>query len=218
MVFALRSMVVAGLATVLAVIIGVIVLSRGDGGDVLPAPSPEAASTSLEDLDTTNLAIGRAAFCDGVPDDAVGEVLGADVEDATSYDNGERAQVTGEVRDVAHEFGCVWSAGRFTARGWVFAPPVTRGQARELIERATGQQGCRPAPDAPAFGRPTVALVCDSAEDKRASYQGLFGDAWLTCSVAGPPATADADIADRAEPWCADVATAASVEPESESE
>ncbi len=213
MLFTLRSMVVAGLATVLAVVIGVVVLDGGDrDGEAQPAVPPEAESTPLAELDTTSLAIGRVAFCNSIADDAVSEVLGADAERATSYDNGERAQVTRKVEDVAHEFGCAWSADQATARGWVFAPPVTRGQARRLVEAAAAGRGCRPPPDPAQFGNPSVALVCATKSARQASYRGLFGDAWLTCSLTVPESTDSTELVERTERWCVAVMAAAALQ------
>lgn len=218
MVTALRSMVVAGLATVLGVVIGVVVLGGGDGdgapggpgdaGGQQPIAPPEVLSTPLADFDTRNLAIGRDSFCDGVDDEAVSEVLGADLDKASSYDNGQRAPVTSEVRDVAHEFGCSWTADGTTARGWVFTPPVPRGQARKLIKAASSGIGCRPAADA-RFGKPSVALICDAQGESEASYRGLFGDAWLTCTLVVPAATDSTELVDRTGRWCVAVAAAA---------
>ena len=42
----------------------------------------------------------------------------------------------------------------------------------------------------------------------RASYRGLFGDAWLACEVARP-AGADWSVVDRAGRWCVGVLEAA---------
>ena len=72
--------------------------------------------------------------------------------------------------------------------------------------------GCRPLPDAAPFGDPSVALLCRSRGDGGAlvaSYRGLFGDAWLTCAVQPDAATDEADLAARADRWCAAVLGAA---------
>ena len=43
------------------------------------------------------------------------------------------------------------------------------------------------------------------------SYQGLFGDAWLTCELSVTDTTADpSELSDRAGRWCVGVAEAAS--------
>jgi hypothetical protein len=60
----------------------------------------------------------------------------------------------------------------------------------------------------PAYGAPTLALTCTRDDGVRASYRGLFGDAWLVCEVARPTA-ADWDVVDRAGRWCVGVLEAA---------
>jgi hypothetical protein len=63
----------------------------------------------------------------------------------------------------------------------------------------------------PAFGSPTLALTCTAADGTvRASYRGLFGDAWLVCEVELPPASPEAGTAaDVAGRWCVGVLEAA---------
>src|SRR3712207_8782988 len=55
----------------------------------------------------------------------------------TSYGNGDRAKVTRGVRDVAHEYSCTFRRGARTARAWVFVPPLTPREARELDRKST---------------------------------------------------------------------------------
>ena len=52
-------------------------------------------------------------------------------------------------------------------------------------------------------------LTCTKDGVVRASYRGLFGDAWLVCEVVRP-AGATWDVADRAGRWCVGVLEAAS--------
>lgn len=169
-----------------------------------PAPTP---GPSLAEVDTTALVVARAGFCDAVPAEAVTEALGGEPTSANAYANGERARLADDVDDVAHEFGCVWSGPGTEVRAWVFAPPVSPADARALRRAADRQEGCRTRPDAARFGEPTTASVCRSPEGPVASYRGLFGDAWLACSVAGGGSREDA--AARADRWCAAVALAA---------
>jgi hypothetical protein len=97
------------------------------------------------------------------------------------------------------------------ARAWVFAPPVTPDEARALAAAAARERGCRALPDAPAFGSPTAAIACTGGGDQRVSFRGLFGDAWLACSLSAPTSERDQDaLADRAGRWCVAVARAAS--------
>ena len=51
--------------------------------------------------------------------------------------------------------------------------------------------------------------MCTSEAGGRASYQGLFGDAWLTCRLDLGPDALDASTAglvDRTGAWCVGVA------------
>ena len=113
------------------------------------------------------------------------------------------------MRDVVHEDGCTFEAEDGTAaRAWVFAPPVTAAQAAVLARQASTAEGCRELPDAPAFGRSSVATVCDTTDDSAVtSFRGLFGDAWLTCSLIVPATAPEQEaLAERTGRWCAAVA------------
>ena len=185
------------------------VLAGCTGSDPEPEADPSAPSTPLESYDTAGLVVPRASFCAGMAEEAVADALGAAPSASSSYENGEPARV-GEVRDVAHEYGCAYRAeDGTTARAWVFAPPVTRARARDLLALAGAERGCRPDRDAPAFGSPSTALECRGEGGTTVSWRGLFGDAWLSCSltVEGP---ADESVVQRADRWCVAVATAAS--------
>jgi hypothetical protein len=115
------------------------------------------------------------------------------------------------VKDVAHEFGCAWTAADgAVARAWVFAPPVTRARAHalrdaELRPRCTVAKGTQ-------FGTPSVATRCRTAEGSEQGYFGLFGDAWLSCTLTLPGADASTDQPERTSHWCAAVLLAASAE------
>jgi hypothetical protein len=195
-------------ATVLAVGIGVAV---ADGPDE-PAPTTAAPSVPLTDFDTTQLVAERAAFCADVPEDAVSEALGAEPVDEAAYGSGDRAELADRVRDVAHEFGCSWQGpDGSVARAWVFAPPVTPAAADALVADARKGEGCRADADAPAYGVPSLALVCETAGQRARSFRGLFGDAWLTCELSAPVAVAPAALEDRAGRWCVGVALASAM-------
>lgn len=200
-----------------AVVAAVCLLGSSCQGDDEPAPSaaPSPSSTPLAELDTATLVVRRDSFCPDVEPDAVEEALGGEPDTSTSYDNGEPARLTRTVEDVAHEFDCTWQrAGGTVARAWVFAPPVTAGRARALVREAQSVPGCTPVPDASAFGSPSAAVGCRSGRTLTAAYHGLFGDAWLSCSLAAPVGdAARADLVDRASHWCVAVATAASLGP-----
>ena len=199
-------LVVVALVAV-AIAVGVL-RATGDGDE--PAAAPPAPETTappgLADVDTETLAVARDRFCDDVPDEAVVAALGGEPIDTTSYDNGQRARLTGEVRDVAHEFHCEWrGAGGERAAAWVFAPPVTPEQATRLARQARRAERCDVLPDAAAFGSPSVATRCQTLQGGRVGYVGLFGSAWLSCTL-----TASRGAGERADQWCAAVALAAS--------
>jgi hypothetical protein len=200
---ALRRLLLSAAATALAVGGGVVALDRDPG----TVDEPEATSAPLTSFDTSRVTILRTGFCDRVADTAVTEALQAEPEEESSYDNGDRVRLAAGTRDRAHEYGCSWTADGATAAAWVFAPPVTRGAARDLLRRARGERGCEPVPDAPAYGDPSVALVCTRPRGREVSFRGLFGDAWLVCSIRSPDVSAD-----RTGRWCVAAARAASAD------
>ena len=198
---ALRSLLAALVATAVAVGGGVAVV-----GSDPKAPPAEVPPVALADLDTTVLAAQRAGFCAVLTPDQVAAALGGEPAASTSYDNGERAEVAAGVADVAHEFGCSWTgADGGEARGWVFAPPVTADRAQRLARAAARAEGCRRLPDAPAYGAASVAVVCAADGTRVVSHRGLFGDAWLVCSLSAPATTSRAELVERADRWCAAV-------------
>lgn len=165
-----------------------------------PPAEPEASSTPLQDFATDDVAIARGEFCARVAPDAVAAALGAEPADADTWANGDRTRLSDGVRDVAHEYGCSWTAADGSvARAWVFAPPVTTSAAAALGRQSRRADGCRPVPDAPAYGDPSVAVRCGD----EIAFHGLFGDAWLSCSL-------QTSELDRAGRWCVAVAQAAS--------
>ncbi len=202
---ALLVLLIALVATA-AVVVGVVLNRSPDEPD-----HDESAyeSTPLTAYDTAGIAVTRNTFCDAVPDEAIAEALGKEPASATSYDNGDRAQLGMGLRDVAHEFGCGWAAPGATARAWVFAPPVTPHSARELARAARAEDGCEPIGDEADFGKPSAAVVCDGGRRPMASYRGLFGDAWLICNVTADADVPRAELTDRAGRWCVAVVEAA---------
>jgi len=196
------------LAAVLTLFLGA---CTGDD-DSPPEADPSTPSTPLASYAADTVVLERGPFCEDLPAEAVEEALGGSASDTTEYANGERARLTDEVRDVSHEFGCTFeSADGTTARAWLFAPPVTPARARELIRAARDAQGCRPEPQDPGFGQDSVAVVCDKGGQTTAAYHGLFGDAWLSCSVTVQTGSVDEPaLVDRTGRWCVQVAEAAS--------
>ncbi len=200
-------------AAVTAVTVGGGVVLHGSGG--ASPEEPEATSTPLSSFDTTKLTILRTAFCDRVADDAVQEALGAEPVEAESYGNGDQVRLGPGTRDRAHEYGCSWTADGRTAAAWVYAPPVPRTTALELLRRARAAKDCEPVTDAPAYGVPSGGLVCTTTRGREVTFRGLFGDAWLVCSIrtGGVSAGESTDQAvDRTGRWCVATARAASAD------
>ncbi|QIG41909.1 hypothetical protein G5V58_03130 [Nocardioides anomalus] len=206
----LRFLLVAGVVTALLVVGGVLVLG---GDDEAPrddaAPQAPFTATPLADRDTSGTVVTRGPFCERLDERVVEAVLGS-VPQAQSWANGDQVDLGNGSPDVVHEFGCSYadpSGGQ--ARAWVFAPPVDTTRAARLARSAGKAGGCTPG-TGPAFGSPTLALSCTAADGTvRASYRGLFGDAWVVCEVTRP-AGADWDPVDRAGRWCVGVLDALS--------
>ena len=202
----------AARATVAAVVACCLALA-GCSGSTDSEPPPTAApseavdsGTTLEDVDTTALVVPRAPFCDRVDPAAVTRALGEEAADVSAYRSGQRIKISDDVADVVHEYGCRWTAGDGTAEAWVFAPPVTRRRAAGLARGAQGLPRCLDASGAPDFGSPSSACAASNVATPSA-LQGLFGDAWLTCSLTLDESQREVD--DRATRWCAAVATGA---------
>jgi pyruvate/2-oxoglutarate dehydrogenase complex dihydrolipoamide acyltransferase (E2) component len=181
----------------------------GGAEEPAPAAAPSPSSTSLADFPTDALAVARASFCSRVAPAAVEDALEGAVESSRTWANGERASLAAGVRDIAHEFGCSWTgADGTTVRGWVFAPPVTRRQAGDLQRGAEHAKGCDPVPGASPYGARTAAVRCTSGGRVATSFHGLFGDAWLSCSLTARGGDRAA-LLDRTDRWCVTVAQAA---------
>ena len=196
--------------TVVATLL-IALLGAGCSGSADSGPEPTAApseavdeGTPLADVDTTSLAVARAPFCDAVDPAAVARALGEEPAEGSAYRSGQRIKLSDDVADVVHEFGCRWTAGDGVAEAWVFVPPVTRERAADLV-----RTGCRGVQD-PAFGEPST--ICRTQADGVATYtfRGLFGDAWLTCRLV--VGAGQEETLDRADRWCAAVATAAATD------
>ncbi|MFC4785334.1 hypothetical protein ACT8ZV_12725 [Nocardioides sp. MAHUQ-72] len=178
-------------------------------GDDEPKPSgtPSPSATPLSAIDTTALVVRREEICPKLGTEAVEAALGSSDHSNTSYENGDTAQLTPEVKDVAHEYGCTWeSADGRVARAWVFAPPTTPQQARQLRRDAL-RPGCAAARRVD-FGSISVTTRCGTRKTVEEGYYGLFGDAWLSCTLADPKPESE-DLTERADDWCGAVALAA---------
>jgi uncharacterized protein YodC (DUF2158 family) len=214
----MRRLVAVAVAALLVTGAGVAAgtLLLDDGDEPTSAGSPSFSTTPLESFDTSTVTVPRASFCDAVDPRQVEAALGGEPADAQSYASGDEVTLTegggtSAVTDVAHEFGCTWvHADQGAARAWVFAPPVTADRARRLVREAAKTEGCEASPT-PPYGAPSVGLLCVGADGARASYRGLFGDAWLTCELSvRDPATDPAALRERAGAWCVGVAMGAS--------
>jgi len=210
----LRRLLPAAAVAVLA-LVSVSSCDRGDdpSSSAPSAPAtPTATATPLASLDTSRVSVVRASFCDRVAPTAVESAVDSHQYDDASYANGDHAQVAAGVRDVAHEYSCTWTAPDGTqARAWVFAPPVTPVEARRLV-KAELRPGCTRAPSDGGFGSTSVATSCGrrvSGAGAELGHHGLFGDAWLSCTLTAPRGPEPADLAERADHWCAAVVQAA---------
>jgi hypothetical protein len=218
------SAVPRSVARSLAPVAGLVLLvSACSGGSTEPGSGPsEPASpepTSLAEVDTTALGVVRTAFCDSIESTQVEAALGGTVSDTEHYANGERATLAPGVTDVAHENGCVFvgegETGDVVARTWVFVPPVTTDEAETLADAARDTEGCEGLGDAAAYGEPTLAQVCRAGKGRgrtvEVSYRGLFGDAWLACSLQLPVADSPGRqaLVARTDAWCLEAASAA---------
>lgn len=204
---AVPALLAAAVATA-ALVGGGLAVTGPEEASVPTATAPTVDSRPLSAVDTTDLLVARGDFCGRVDDSLVSDALGAESESESAYGNGERARI-GQGEDIAHEFGCEWGAAGVEAQAWVFAPPVSDRQAEALVESARAGPGCTPIPSAAEFGSPSLALACAGEARQQASYRGLFGDAWLTCTLGAAATEARGELLERADRWCAEVVRAA---------
>ncbi|KAA1418902.1 hypothetical protein F0U44_10520 [Nocardioides humilatus] len=210
----LRWLLLAVVLTALPITAGVLMFDEKAAPPVSKRPPPPAyASTALADYDSRMVALTRAPFCDRIADEAITEALGGQPRERTAYRNGQRALVTTGVDDIAHEYGCRITGARGELRAWLFAPPVTRDRARTLAAESTQRGSCTRPAGAPAYGVSSVALVCPAGNRTWVSFRGLFGDAWLSCSLQARTSLGVDALVDRAGRWCVAVAEAAAVSP-----
>ena len=197
----------ASAVTVLAVLVGA-VTQPDPTPDPRPGSAPEAEPTARASYDTTGVGVVRGPFCDRVSPTGVEHALDDVPADSEQWDNGDRERLPDGSRDRVHEFGCRWTAADGTqASAWVFVPPVPRGQARALAAGVTADP-CRPVPAAAEFGAPGATALCDlDTGNTRVQRAGLFGDAWLTCTLSAPGRPTD--LTERANEWCVEVVLAA---------
>jgi hypothetical protein len=200
--------VAAAVATVVTagiVAVGVVGVVEGPGAaPVSPReqpPSVQEVPLSQGTLD--GVEARRAPFCDALPAAAVAAAVGKSAK-ASAYEPGDRFELEPGMTDIAHEFGCRFERGRTVARAWVFAAPVSTGDARAMVRAAVEQKGCSPTGPL-GFGTPGAVLDCGAGRRRSLRAIGLFGDTWLHCELSAP---AGADLAVRGQRWCAEVAIA----------
>jgi hypothetical protein len=201
---------VTGVTLVLALALSVSACSGSDSSSPRASSSPTTATdaaTPLQDLDTTALVVRRSPFCDAVDPAAVERALGGEPADVSAYRSGQRIKISNHGADVVHEFGCRWTAGDNTAEAWVFAPPVTRERAAGLARDIDKLSVCADG-TGPAFGEPWARCLTRQGEAAKLTYGGLFGDAWLGCTLTLTSGSIG-DVDERGEQWCAAVATGA---------
>lgn len=205
-----RPLTAALVVALVGAIVGLI-LAGCTGGSDAPAAAPKP--TPLASYDGTVAQVERVSFCSRIDDEAIVDAVGAKATTA-HYGNGERLPGT---QDVSHEYGCVFTGAEATARSWVFVPPVTPARAARLAAAARKMPGCTVVPAA-KFGSPAVGTLCRTGGRTTVTYRGLFGDAWLACSLdtptaadqpAGARAAAEKELTAQAGIWCVRVATTA---------
>jgi hypothetical protein len=172
-----------------------------------PEPEPDADPTTLPSYDAAQAEVVRGPFCDRISPTGVEHAVGSAPEDSAHWGNGDRVRLPDGSRDRVHEYGCSWSGeDGSVATAYLFVPPVTIRQARSLV-RGRLPAGCS-SMASDGFGSPSVATRCVGKDaTTELTYRGLFGDAWLVCSLrtAGDPA----NLPTRASAWCVDVLEAA---------
>jgi len=175
-------------------------------GPAAPSSTPAAPPTTLEAYTTDRVAVSRSPFCDRVSPTGIEHALDAPAASHRDYGNGDRVRLPDGSRTIAHEYGCEWSTDDgVTARAWVFVPPVTRGRAGRLVDEALSGRCSRTGSG--QFGSPSVAARCRTDEGVERSWRGLFGDAWLVCTLSGPRASDATEP--RTSAWCVSALEAA---------
>ncbi len=196
---------VRGMAAATSLVAGLVAGCSLPGGS--PEPEPDTEPTTLPSYDAAQAQVVRGPFCDRISPTGVEHALGSAPEDSAHWDNGDRVPLPDGSLDRVHEFGCRWTGEDGTvATAYLFVPPVTERQARSLV-RGRLPAGCA-SMASDGFGRPSLATRCvgDDATTEL-TYRGLFGDAWLVCSLRTPGDPAN--LPTRASAWCVDVLEAA---------
>jgi len=197
---------VAGGVALLAVLLAGCTPGEAPPDPPSPSDTPAAGPTPLASYDTTGVAVARSPFCDRVSPTGIEQALGSTVRSHRDYGNGDPVRLPDGTRTTAHEYGCEWTGDDGTvAQAWVFVPPVSRRRAGDLVDEAlTGRCSRTGTGD---FGTPSVAARCRTGDGLQRSWRGLFGDAWLVCTLTAPePPGATAALTGE---WCVSVLEAA---------
>jgi len=181
-------------------------VARRDPGPSGPDPPGDPTPTTLEAYDAAGTAVSRSPFCDRVSPTGIEHALGEAARSHRDHGNGDRVRLPDGTRTIAHEYGCEWrGVGGVVARAWVFVPPVPRGRARALVEEAVAGRCSRTGSG--DFGSPSVATRCRTDEGVERSWRGLFGDAWLVCTLTSRERGVATE--QRTSEWCVSVLEAA---------
>jgi hypothetical protein len=195
------------LALVAVVVAGL--TSGCSGSEDTTSPEPAPSDTPLGDVDLTGVVAARTSFCDALDPDSVATVLGAEPTQTDEYSSGQKASLAPGLEDVAHEYSCSFERGSGdklrTARAWLFAQAATPAQARTWVKERRDDEGCRDAGEL-SFGDPGVVQSCEDGSRRRVTAAGLFGDGWLTCQSTAPAKSDEAELLERVQRWCAEVA------------
>jgi hypothetical protein len=183
----------------------------GCGKSETPKATPSAKPTPIGQLNTSAMTLARVDFCALLPDDAVRKALGGGLGDQVSWRNGDRALIDTDTSDVAHEYGCAWTRGKFAAAAWIYARPIKTEFAQAVLDKTKNRKDCT-ADAGPDFGAPHQQQSCLLPDGtQRVRLAGLFKDTYLTCQVQGPREDDEKVLADRADDWCVQVANATNI-------
>lgn len=217
---------VAGLAIAVTVAAGLWTDRFGRSGAPGPTGTTESSGTpgpaessspgpAPQDLDLSHLPVARSLACDTLDDETVTRALGAPATARRHYASGDRVEVADGVTDVVHEDGCVFASRAAEARVWVFTAPVSTAHAADLVDRAGRRPWCTVVRDGAGFGEPGATDVCTSRRPPATTVtlRGLFGDAWLSCSLEIREQVTSEAARARAERWCVQVASVLGARP-----
>lgn len=172
------------------------------------SPHEAAPPTPIARLNTTVMRLPRIDFCSLVQHSSLARALAAKRWKTQSFRNGDKEPVgdsANTTTDVVAEHACRWTAANGNdASAWVFATPVDKTYAAQLVRDNRQGRGCHTVAG-PSFGDPSVTQVCRTHGRVRVRHAGLFKHSWFTCQVDGTGRVAD--VRKRADAWCVSVAT-----------